>query len=220
MTAYLKAPETGIYEFEVQKIGGEARVNIITEETDENGTVTEKENSINGSGTTGGDRGSTGASSWPSTGVVPTAEGMDVPTSTTKLNLEAGKVYKITVTAAAEAAKQAAANAKEELKTLSEKLSFSMKEAEIKKVKNSGKKKATVTWKKVSGADGYVIQYAKKASMKSAKKVVVTNGTTSSRKIGSLKSKTRYFVRIRAYKNIGGEKIYTSYSAISSVKVN
>lgn len=100
MTAYLKAPETGIYEFEVQKIGGEARVNIITEETDENGTVTEKENSINGSGTTGGDRGSTGASSWPSTGVVPTAEGMDVPTSTTKLNLEAGKVYKITVTAA------------------------------------------------------------------------------------------------------------------------
>lgn len=100
MTAYLKAPETGIYEFEVQKIGGEARVNIITEETDENGTVTEKENSINGSGTTGGGRGSTGASSWPSTGVVPTAEGMDVPTSTTKLNLEAGKVYKITVTAA------------------------------------------------------------------------------------------------------------------------
>ena len=107
---------------------------------------------------------------------------------------------------------------KEQEKLLAEKKAFQAKKASLKNVK-AQKKKAAVTWKKVKDAEGYVIEYALKSNFKGKKKVMVKKGTTLKKTVKKLKSGKRYFVRIRAYRTIGGKKIYTKYSAKKKVTV-
>lgn len=84
ITTYLKAPETGVYELQLLKIGGLAEADI---------RVEQEEIRISGSGTN---------VFWPLTGDVPTEEGMDVPESATEVHLVKDRVYKITVEAKAQ----------------------------------------------------------------------------------------------------------------------
>ncbi len=74
----------------------------------------------------------------------------------------------------------------------------------------------SVSWKKVKGASGYTVQYSTKTGMKGAKKV---NLKKTSVTLKNLKSNQNCYVRVRAYKMIGGEKVYTSYSSVSKLKV-
>ena len=82
------------------------------------------------------------------------------------------------------------------------------------KVQKTAAREVKLTWKKVSGAKGYVI-YQKKGSA-SYKKVKKT-GNISSLKIKNLSYGQKYYFRIRAYKTVGGKTVYSSYS--SSVKI-
>ena len=63
---------------------------------------------------------------------------------------------------------------------------------------------------------GYQIKYSTSKSFKNAK-VKNTSGTTYTLK--SLKSKKNYYVKVRAYKNVSGNKIYGSYSKTFKVIV-
>ena len=97
---------------------------------------------------------------------------------------------------------------------------------------NITRKKVTVTaltsskagtiklkWKKLSGADGYEIQYARNAKFtKNKKKVTVKKAAATSKTIKKLKKKSRYYVRIRAYKKANGKTAYSKWSAKKSVK--
>lgn len=76
------------------------------------------------------------------------------------------------------------------------------KKATIKKL--TPKKMALkVTWKKVSGAKGYEIKLAtNKKFTKNKKTVKVKKGSATSKTIKKLKSKKKYFVKIRAYKKV------------------
>lgn len=76
------------------------------------------------------------------------------------------------------------------------------KKATIKKL--TPKKKALkVTWKKVSGAQGYEIKLAtNKKFTKNKKTVKVKKGSVTSKTIKKLKSGKKYYVKIRAYKNV------------------
>ncbi len=93
--------------------------------------------------------------------------------------------------------------------------------AKVKNVKldNSDYKKLAVTWTKVSGADGYEISYSKKESMKDSKRKYVTSGSKTKYTISSLTRKKVYYVRVRAYKEVDGKKVYGDYSAIHHKKV-
>ena len=79
--------------------------------------------------------------------------------------------------------------------------------ATIKMIK-SGKKKAKLKWKKVSDAKGYMIQYS--TSKKFAKKRTKTKYTTkTSITLKKLKSKKKYYFRIKAYTtDQANKKIY------------
>ena len=83
------------------------------------------------------------------------------------------------------------------------------------KVKAKAKKKALVTFKKVSGANGYKISYrlGKKGKWKtvSAKKGSVT--------LKKLKSRKTVYVRVAVYRTVSGKKVFGKYSNIKSVKV-
>ena len=92
------------------------------------------------------------------------------------------------------------------------------KSASIKKVK-SAKKAISVQWKKVSGVKGYQIQVATDKKFKKNKKTVtVKKQKTTKTKIKKLKSKKKYYVRMRTYKTVNGKKIYSSWSKIKTVK--
>lgn len=75
---------------------------------------------------------------------------------------------------------------------------------------------ATLTWKKVTGATGYEVY---RASTKSGtyKKMGSTTKLTYTNK--SPKKGNTYYYKIRTYKTVNDKKIYSSYSAIKSIKI-
>ena len=82
------------------------------------------------------------------------------------------------------------------------------------------KKKMTVKWKKQTKlTKGYQIQYSTSKKFKGAKSVLVTKNKKTSITIKNLKSKKKYFVRIRTYKIVKGKKYYSKWSKVKSVKI-
>lgn len=77
------------------------------------------------------------------------------------------------------------------------------KKAIVKKLSSKKKRQLKVTWKKVSGAQGYEIKLAtNKAFTKNKKTVKVKKGSATSKTIKKLKSGKKYYVKIRAYKKV------------------
>lgn len=94
------------------------------------------------------------------------------------------------------------------------------KKVTVSKVSNVKGKKLKVKWKKVSGANGYQIVIATNKKFTSGKKTVtVKNGKTTSKTISKLKKKKTYYVKVRAYKNANGQKVWGSYSSVKKVKI-
>ena len=92
------------------------------------------------------------------------------------------------------------------------------KSASIKKVKGA-KKAILVTWKKVSGVNGYEIQVATDKKFKKNKKTVtIKKQKTTKTTVKKLKAKKKYYVRVRTYKIVNGKKVYSSWSKVKSVK--
>lgn len=82
----------------------------------------------------------------------------------------------------------------------------------IKKAK-AGKKKIKVTWTKQKDADGFEIQVAtNKKFTKNLKVVTVKKGTAGSKTIKKLKKGKKYYVRVRAFKNVKNGKVYGKFS--------
>lgn len=96
----------------------------------------------------------------------------------------------------------------------------------LKKVTSPKKKQMKITWKKKSGVTGYQIQVSTSSKFKATKtktyKVAGVSKTSKTIKT-SLKSKKKYFVRIRTYKktkeNGKNKTRYSTWSAKKSVKV-
>uniref|UniRef100_UPI003FEFCBEA leucine-rich repeat protein n=1 Tax=Eubacterium sp. TaxID=142586 RepID=UPI003FEFCBEA len=88
------------------------------------------------------------------------------------------------------------------------------KSASIKKVKGA-KKAILVTWKKVSGVNGYEIQVATDKKFKKNKKTVtIKKQKTTKTTVKKLKAKKKYYVRVRTYKIVHGKKVYSSWSKV------
>lgn len=83
---------------------------------------------------------------------------------------------------------------------------------------SAGKTSITVSWKKVSGADGYVAYCAANKNMLNNKRITVKKSSAGKVTFKKLKSKKNYFVRVRAFKNINGERVYGKYSAVTKIK--
>ena len=90
--------------------------------------------------------------------------------------------------------------------------------AVLKSVKGR-KKSAVVSWKKVSGAKGYQIQYSKNKDFKSGiKSTTVKSGSTLKKKV-SISKKGKYYFRVRAYKKVRDVKVYGKWSNVKKAKV-
>ena len=82
----------------------------------------------------------------------------------------------------------------------------------------AGTKKATVSWKKVSGASGYQVYRSTKKSSGFKNVKTITKGSTVKFVNKSLKKKKTYYYKVRAYRTVGKTKVYGSFSAVKSVK--
>lgn len=86
-----------------------------------------------------------------------------------------------------------------------------------------GGKQLSVTWKKDTKAKGYELQYSTSKSFKAKDTGLVTikNNATTTYKIKKLVKGKKYYVRIRAYKDVkAGGKNKRLYGSYSSVKLN
>ena len=95
------------------------------------------------------------------------------------------------------------------------KTEFAAKKVKVKAVKGV-KKSVKVNWKSVEGADGYVIEYAKKANFKGKRPLPFP--LPKAKTIKRLSAKKTYYVRVKAYKVVDNEKVYTAYSAKKKVR--
>lgn len=85
----------------------------------------------------------------------------------------------------------------------------------------AGKKSLTASWKTVDNVTGYEVVYStsKKFSKKTTKTVTIKKQKTKKTTIKNLKKGKKYYVKLRAYKTVGGKRIYGGYSSVKTVKV-
>lgn len=83
----------------------------------------------------------------------------------------------------------------------------------------AGKKKVAIQWKKDTKATGYQIKIGTKKNLSGAKTYTVKSYKTYKKTVSKLKSKKKYYVKVRAYKTVGKTKLYGAYSSVKSVKV-
>lgn len=92
----------------------------------------------------------------------------------------------------------------------------------LKSLKSSKKSQLTVKWQNtMSNSSGFEIQYSTDKNFKKGnKKVTVKGKKKTSYTIKKLKSKKKYYVRVRAYIDQGeGEKLYSGWSSKKNLKV-
>ena len=93
-----------------------------------------------------------------------------------------------------------------------------MKQAKIKKLTAKAKgKKITVSWKKIKKATGYQVKLATNQKFTKNKKTV--NVKKNKVILKKLKSKKKYFVKVRAYKTVNGNTSYGKWSKVVKKKV-
>ena len=86
-------------------------------------------------------------------------------------------------------------------------------------VKQTASKTVTLTWKKISGADGYEI-YRRTGSSGSYTKIkTVTSGSTLTYKNTGLSIGKKYYYKVRAYDKQGSKTVRGKYSSSKSVTV-
>ena len=97
------------------------------------------------------------------------------------------------------------------------------KPGKVKLISCKSKKKGIVKikWKKVSGSDGYWVQYSEKRNFSNYGQLPVGKDRKGmSISGGGLKSKKKYYVRVRAYKvTEHSEHVYGRWSKVKAVKV-
>ncbi len=88
--------------------------------------------------------------------------------------------------------------------------------AKIKSLKKGKKNQAKLVIKKVKGATGYEVVYAKNKKFSKAKKLSTKKTSVTLKKL----KKGTYYVKVRAYKTaVKGKKSYGSYSSPKKVKI-
>lgn len=84
----------------------------------------------------------------------------------------------------------------------------------------AGSKSMEVNWAKQSTQiTGYQIQYDNCSDLSSATTVLISDKTVTTKTIKKLSTGTKYYVRIRTYKEVNSKKIYSAWSPKLSVKV-
>lgn len=91
--------------------------------------------------------------------------------------------------------------------------------SKVTKLKKKTTTAVVATWKKASDVKGYEIQYStsSKFTKKKTKTVNITSAKKTSKTLKSLKKNKKYYVRVRTYKIVANQKVYSDWSAVKTV---
>ena len=78
----------------------------------------------------------------------------------------------------------------------------------------AGDKKVTFTWNKVSGASGYRIYMSTSKNGKYERIKTISNNKTFKYTKSGLKANKKYYFKVRAYKTVDDEKVFSSYTKV------
>lgn len=95
---------------------------------------------------------------------------------------------------------------------------FYLQSPSIKSFSRKSATKMTVKWGKNAQATGYQIQYARNSLFVKVKTVTVKSNKTVSRTLTGLAKNKTYYVRIRAYKKVGGVNRYSAWTLHKNAK--
>lgn len=87
------------------------------------------------------------------------------------------------------------------------------------KVKQKSACTVQVQWKKNSQASGYQIQYSLKKNFKTKKTIRVKKAKKTKYVLKKLKKGRTYYFKIRAYKMVRGQTVYSSWSSKKKIKI-
>lgn len=97
-------------------------------------------------------------------------------------------------------------------------LNVKVGKTKLKSAKRKGKKKVKLTWKKVNGANGYIVYRSQKKG-KGYKKIKTLKGTSKCSYLDKKAKKgKKYFYKVKVYKTLAGIKSYSGFSNVKSVK--
>lgn len=109
----------------------------------------------------------------------------------------------------------------EKYKAATKKITVTVSPQKVTHVKvKADKKKMTVSWRRDSNVSGYQVTYAQDKNFKQSKETITVRGnTTTSAVIDKLKTKQKYYVKMRAYKKTSGNTLFSSYSKAKTVNI-
>lgn len=89
------------------------------------------------------------------------------------------------------------------------------------KVENKTGNKVAVKWNTVADADGYQIQYTyKKGFTKKVKTVNVNKANKNSKVLKKMNVGKKVYVKVRAYQNVNGQKVFGNFSKVKKLTIN
>lgn len=94
-----------------------------------------------------------------------------------------------------------------------------VKKTSITKIVSTSSTKQTITWKKVSGANGYVIYRSTKKNSGYKKIKTISSANTTSYKDSGLKAGTKYYYKVKTRNKVNGKTGYGSYSTVRNGRV-
>ena len=96
----------------------------------------------------------------------------------------------------------------------------SLKKVKGVKVTKKAGNKVSVKWNTVKGADGYQIQNTYKKGFKNAVITVnVNKASKSSKVLKKMKTGKKVYVKVRAFQNVNGQKVYGNFSKVKKLTV-
>lgn len=89
----------------------------------------------------------------------------------------------------------------------------------LKSVKSPAKSNLAITWKKLSKVTGYHVQFSAKSNFKKGTIERKFKQKVTKTKVRPVKSKKKYYVRMRPYTKSGSKTYYGKWSKVKSVKI-
>ena len=96
---------------------------------------------------------------------------------------------------------------------------INLKKTKLSSAKSTKRKTFTIIWKKTGGNSGWQVQYSLNKKFRSGVRTVNLKANNTKLTVRKLRSRKKYYVRVRSYKKVGKQTWYSGWSSVKSVRI-